>query len=127
MNKYLRQSLTFVNVEPRWYITQTNLSRTSLSVSDMSMNDGSFMNVAVVSGRACHVLQAVFFPLSANCEVVSDPVKALKKGRELQTSYNFSVISLRMSKRNGAVSKRSSGCWKIEIPVQCIDVFAVSK
>ena len=83
VNKYLRQSLTFVNVEPRSYITQTNLSRTSLSVSDMAINDDSPMNVAVVSGRACHVRQAVFSPLPANCEVVSDPVKAWKKGRAL--------------------------------------------
>ena len=65
VNKYLQQLVTFVNVEPRSYITQTNLSRTSLSVSDMSINDDSLMNVAVVSGRACHVLQAVFFPHSS--------------------------------------------------------------
>ena len=87
VNRYFRHSLTFEYFVPRSYITQTNLSKISLSISCMSVKEDSRMKVSVVSVSVCYVFHIVFFALPANCDVVSEPVNAWKNGRAMHTFW----------------------------------------
>lgn len=78
VNKSLRASFTLVQLLVRSYIRTTKRSSSGVAFCKATSVGFSLscLNTSVISLKLHHVSHAVFFPLLANADVWSHPVKA---------------------------------------------------